>query len=105
MARNTQVAADHHAPPVTQTLARFVAEHPSRGWSDTVDREAHRTFINWVGCAVGAAHHETAQAALGAIQLLQPAAQASLLGRRERVDMASAALINSQYTDHSYPAD
>ena len=25
MARNTQVAADHHAPPVTQTLAAFVA--------------------------------------------------------------------------------
>ena len=30
MARNTQVAADHDAPPVTQILARFVAEHPSR---------------------------------------------------------------------------
>ena len=26
MARNTQVAADHHAPPVTQIPARFVAE-------------------------------------------------------------------------------
>ena len=25
MARNTQVAADHHAPPVTRTLAEFVA--------------------------------------------------------------------------------
>jgi 2-methylcitrate dehydratase PrpD len=104
MARNTQVAADHHAPPVTQTLARFVAEHPSRGWSDTVDREAHRTFINWVGCAVGAAHHETAQAALGAIQLLQPAAQASLLGRRERVDMASAALLNG-ISSHTFDFD
>jgi 2-methylcitrate dehydratase PrpD len=55
MARNTQVAADHNAPPVTQILARFVATHPSRGWSDAVDHEAHRTFFKWLGCAVGAA--------------------------------------------------
>ena len=104
MARNTQVAADHHAPPVTQTLAAFVANHPSRGWSDAVDHEAHRTFMNWVGCAVGAAHHETAAAALGAVQALQPAAQASVLGRSERVDMASAALING-ISSHTFDFD
>ena len=104
MARNTQVAADHHAPPVTQTLADFVARHPSRGWSDAVDHEAHRTFMNWVGCAVGAAHHQTALAALGAVQALQPAAQASLLGRSERVDMASAALLNG-IRSHTFDFD
>ena len=35
----------------------FVATHPSRGWSDGVEREAHRTLLNWVGCAIGASHH------------------------------------------------
>jgi len=104
MARNTQVAADHHAPPVTQLLAQFVATHPSRGWSDAVDHEAHRTFMNWVGCAVGAAHHDTAQAALGAVQVLQPAPQATVLGRRERVDIASAALING-ISSHTFDFD
>jgi 2-methylcitrate dehydratase PrpD len=104
MARNTQVAADHDAPPVTAILARFVAEHASRGWSDAVDHEAHRTWLNWVGCAVGAAHHETAQAALGAVQALQPAPQATLLGRRERVDVASAALING-IASHTFDFD
>lgn len=104
MARNTQVAADHNAPPVTQTLAAFVANHPSRGWNDAVDHEAHRTFMNWVGCAVGAAHHETAAAALGAVQALQPAPQASVLGRRERVDMASAALVNG-ISSHTFDFD
>jgi 2-methylcitrate dehydratase PrpD len=104
MARNTQVAADHHAPPVTQTLAAFVAHHPSRGWSDAVDHEAHRTFMNWVGCAVGAAHHDTAQAALRAVQALQPSAQASVLGRSERVDMASAALLNG-ISSHTFDFD
>jgi 2-methylcitrate dehydratase PrpD len=104
MARNTHVPADHNAPPVTQTLARYVATHPSRGWSDAVDHEAHRTFLNWLGCAVGAAQHESAHAALAAVQLLQPAPQASVLGRAEEVDMASAALING-ITSHTFDFD
>ena len=107
MARNTQVAADHNAPPVTQILADFVATHPGfavGGWSAEVDHEAHRTFLNWFGCAVGAARHEAADAALAAVQMLQPAAQASLLGRPERVDMASAALING-ITSHTFDFD
>ena len=104
MARNTQVAADHNAPPITRTLARFVATHPSRGWSDAVDHEAHRTFLNWAGCAVGAAEHEAARAALAAVAMLQPAPQATVLGRRERVDMASAALVNG-ITSHTFDFD
>jgi 2-methylcitrate dehydratase PrpD len=104
MARNTQVPADHNAPPVTQILAEHVARHPSRGWSDAVDHEAHRTFLNWLGCAVGAAHHDSAHAALAAVNMLQPAAQASVLGRKEQVDMASAALING-ITSHTFDFD
>jgi 2-methylcitrate dehydratase PrpD len=104
MARNTQVIADHNAPAVTQMLARYVATHPSRGWSDVVDHEAHRTFLNWLGCAIGAAQHESAHAALAAVNLLQPAAQASVLGRAEQVDMASAALVNG-ITSHTFDFD
>ena len=94
MARNTQVPADHNAPPITQVLARFVATHPSRGWSDAVDHEAHRTLLNWLGCAIGATHHEAVDAMLTAIDVLQPAEQATVLGRTQRVDIASAALVN-----------
>jgi len=104
MARNTQVQADHNAPAVTQILANFVANHPSRGWSDQVDHEAHRTFLNWLGCAVGAARHEAPQAALDAVNMLKPAAQATLAGRSERVDMASAALING-ISSHTFDFD
>jgi 2-methylcitrate dehydratase PrpD len=104
MATNTTVQADHHAPAITQILARFVATHPSRGWSDAVDHEAHRTFMNWLGCAVGAAHHEAVEATLKAVQCLQPAPQALLAGRHERVDMASAALING-ISSHTFDFD
>ncbi len=104
MARNTQVAADHNAPPITQILAQFVATHPSRGWSDAVDHEAHRTFLNWLGCAVGAAQHEAADAALAAVRMLEPAPQATVLGRKDRVDMANAALVNG-ITSHTFDFD
>jgi len=104
MARNTQVKADTNAPPITQILAKFVATHPSRGWSDAVDHEAHRTFLNWVGCAIGAARHESAEATLGGVKMLQPAPQSSVLGRTEKVDMASAALVNG-VTSHTFDFD
>ena len=104
MARNTQIAADLNAPPITRMLAKFVATHTSRGWSDAVDREAVRTLLNWLGCAVGAAHHESVVSALAAVRMLQPAPQASVLGRGEKVDMASAALLNG-ISSHTFDFD
>jgi 2-methylcitrate dehydratase PrpD len=104
MARNTQVPADHDAPPVTRQLARFVATHPSRGWNEAVEHEAHRTLLNWLGCAIGASRHEAANAVLAAVEALQPAPQATVLGRDKRVDMASAALVNG-ITSHIFDFD
>ena len=104
MARNQTVLADAHAPAVTEVLARFVTDHPSRGWPDAVEAEAHRTFANWVGCAIGPSGHETVLAALAAVQTLQPAPQASLLGRKDKVDIASAALVNG-ISSHTWDFD
>ncbi|HQR11670.1 MAG TPA: MmgE/PrpD family protein [Casimicrobiaceae bacterium] len=104
MAHNTTVIADHNAPPVTRLLAEFASTHPSRGWNDAVEREAHRTLMNWVGCAIGASRHPTLEAALAAVTELAPSSQASLLGRQERVDMASAALLNG-ISSHTFDFD
>ena len=104
MTLNATVKADAHAPAITEQLARFAATHPSRGWSAAVDAEAHRTFANWAGCAIGPSGHETVDAALAAVQELQPAAQASLRGRSEKVDIASAALING-ISSHTWDFD
>jgi 2-methylcitrate dehydratase PrpD len=104
MAHNTQVAADADAPAVTRILAEFVANHPAQGFSAAVLHEAHRTFLNWVGCAIGGARHPTTDAALAAVQELAPASQATLLGRSERVDIASAALLNG-ISSHTFDFD
>ena len=69
-----------------------------------MDHEAHRTFFNWFGCAVGAAHHEAADATLRALAVMQPAPQATVLGRRERIDIAGAALVNG-ITSHTFDFD
>ncbi|MDQ6923534.1 MAG: MmgE/PrpD family protein [Pseudomonadota bacterium] len=104
MAHNTQVSADAHAPPVTQMLADFVTKHPSQGWDASVDKEAHRTLLNWAGCAIGASRHPTVKAALAAVMELAPTAQATILGRVEQVDVASAALLNG-ITSHTFDFD
>src|SRR5207237_7311538 len=102
MAHDTK--ADLDAPPVPQILARSVATHPSRGWSDAVEHEAIRTFLNWVGCAIGGARHQAAETALAAVRMLESAPQASILGRADKADMASAALVNG-ITSHVFDFD
>jgi 2-methylcitrate dehydratase PrpD len=104
MARNTNVAAQADAPPVTRILAEFVAQHPAGGFPPAVVHEAQRTFQNWLGCAIGAARHPTLTAALAAVAELAPAPQAAVLGRSERVDMASAALLNG-ISSHTFDFD
>jgi 2-methylcitrate dehydratase PrpD len=104
MARNTTVKADQNAPAITELLAKFVVNHPSKGWDDNVEREAHRTFANWFGCAIGPSQHETVQAALAAVSELSPAPQAAILGRKERVDIANAAMING-ISSHTFDFD
>jgi len=104
MAHNTTVAADTAAPPVTRILAEFVVGHASRGWDAAIDHEALRTIENWAGCAIGAAQHPTLVAALAAVAELEPAPQATVLGRDERVDVANAALLNG-ISSHTFDFD
>ncbi len=86
--------AAHGLPPITQILADFVSSHPSRGWSDAVEHEAHRTFLNWLGCAIGASGHPALAMALAAMHDFEPTGQSTVLGLGARMDMGSAALLN-----------
>ncbi len=79
---------------VTQILATYVAEAAPEALPEAARKEAARTFLNWVGCAVGGARHETVDIALAALAPFSGPAQASVLGRSERLDALHAALIN-----------
>jgi 2-methylcitrate dehydratase PrpD len=78
----------------TKALAAYVAEAKPDSLPPLVHKEAARTFLNWVGCAIGGAQHETVNIALAALSPFSGPAQASVLGRSEQLDALHAALIN-----------
>ncbi len=79
---------------ITQILARYVAESNFEDIPQPVREEAIRTFLNWLGCAVGGSHHETLDIAIAALAPFSGPAQASILGRNEKFDILHAALLN-----------
>lgn len=85
---------DDVSTDVTRTLARYLVTSRPEDLPDAVRREARRTFVNWVGCAVGGSPHETLDIAVAALLPFGGPDQATILGRRERTDILSAALLN-----------
>ncbi|HET9596418.1 MAG TPA: MmgE/PrpD family protein [Anaeromyxobacteraceae bacterium] len=85
------------APPargVTRTLARFVVNGRYEDLPARVRKEAVRTLLNYVGVAVGGSRTEATELAVAALSPFSGPAQASLFGRRERLDVMNAAFVN-----------
>jgi len=98
-APDTRVADD-----VTRRLARYVVTARAADLPEPVRTEARRTFLNWVGCAVGGSRHPTVDIALAALAPFAGPPQASVLGRGERLDVLHAALMNG-ISSHVYDYD
>ncbi|MCL1629989.1 MULTISPECIES: MmgE/PrpD family protein [Roseinatronobacter] len=91
--------SEHHATPsgtpdVTNQLAEWIVGLNGADIPAEVRQEGLRTFVNWVGCAVGGARHETVDCALRALMPFSGGKTATILGRPERIDTLHAALIN-----------
>ena len=82
------------APKVTAELADWIVGFDPSAIPAEVRQEGVRTFVNWVGCAVGGARHETADRALAAVSPFSGPRNATVLGRSERLDALYAALLN-----------
>ena len=89
---------------VTRTLARFLVNHRYADVPEKVRHEAARSFLNWVGCAVGASRHETVENALAALSEFSGPREATVLGRGDRLDIMLAALMNGT-TSHTFDFD
>ena len=79
---------------ITRTLARRLVKSRYDDIPDAVRHEAARALLNWLGCAIGAARHETVECAVAALRPCSGPPQAGVFGRRERFDVLHAALIN-----------
>jgi 2-methylcitrate dehydratase PrpD len=89
---------------VTRTLAKFIVGHRYGDIPEKVRHEAARSFLNWVGCAVGASRHETVGRALAALSEFSGPREATVLGRGDRLDIMLAALMNGT-TSHTFDFD
>ena len=78
----------------TRILADFLATTRWDSMAPGLRHEAVRSFVNWLGCAVGGAPHPGTQAALRATLPLQGAPVATLLGLKRQSDLMTAALVN-----------
>ena len=79
---------------ITRHLARYVINSQFNQIPEAARREATRSLVNWVGCAVGGSRHEAVERALAALADFSALPQATVLGRRERLDLLHATLVN-----------
>src|SRR3954465_14332430 len=79
---------------VTQILARYLTAARFEDLPANVRHQGARSFLNWMGVAVGGSRHPTVAKTIAALSPFFGKAEASLMGRRERADILNAALIN-----------
>jgi 2-methylcitrate dehydratase PrpD len=91
---NAQSANATEATDVTRKLARYIVSAKPQDLTSAVRKEARRTLLNWMGCALGGSRHETVENALAALAPFSGPSKATILGRKERLDALHAAMIN-----------
>ena len=82
------------AKDVTKKLAHYVVAAKPGDIPAGIRKEATRTLLNWVGVAVGGSRHETVDIAISALKPFSGPEQATVLGRKDRMDVLHAAMIN-----------
>ncbi len=78
----------------TAILANYIAGAKSNDLPADVQHQAKRTFLNFIGCAVGGARDDSVNAAARALARFSGPASATVLGRGERHDPLLATLLN-----------
>jgi len=77
----------------TKLLAQYIAASRFEALPANVVREAIRSLVNWTGCAIGGANHESVDIALASLAPFAGPPQSALPGRSERTDCLLAALL------------
>jgi 2-methylcitrate dehydratase PrpD len=80
------------APPVTRDLAAFAVRKVQDGITDRTRREAVRTFVNWLGCAIGGARHPAVDIALDTLAPFAGPAAFTVPGRERKTDLFGSTL-------------
>src|ERR1700691_1436286 len=84
-----------HNPGVTERLARFVVETRLGDLPKDVVHQAKRSLMNLFAVALTGCRTETFETLLQTLTAFSGGKQATLIGRRERIDALSAAFLNA----------
>ncbi|MEY4652565.1 MAG: hypothetical protein RI884_1146 [Pseudomonadota bacterium] len=79
----------------TQALARWVVDSQWHAIDDRARAAARRSWLNWFGCALGGASDPALDRVALALQEMGCSGTSPVIGRRERTDPASAALLHA----------
>jgi 2-methylcitrate dehydratase PrpD len=82
------------ARAITHELAAFAVHSHFTALPEKVRTETARAFLNWMGCVLGGCREPPVEIAVAAVGETGAAPQASIIGHRERTDVASAAFVN-----------
>jgi 2-methylcitrate dehydratase PrpD len=88
----------------TQTLASYIIDSRIDSVPQDVRHEARRAILNYVGCALGGSVDTAVDRAIQALGPFFGKADASVLGRSERMDPLHASLMNG-ISSHVYDYD
>jgi len=86
--------SEHHTAAITQELSRFVLETSLSDISTETKHAASRAFVNIIGCMLSGSQHELVDVTARALLPFGGTPASSLVGRPEKTDMLTAALIN-----------
>jgi 2-methylcitrate dehydratase PrpD len=78
----------------TARLARFIAASSWADVPDSVRHDAKRSLLNWLGCAIGGSNAPSVELAIESLAAFSGPAQATVINRGHRFDVATAAVIN-----------
>jgi 2-methylcitrate dehydratase PrpD len=84
-----------HNPGITERLAKFVVD---TSWDDVSPQAAHqakRSLMNFFAVALTGCRDATFETALQSLAAFSGGRQATLIGRRERIDALNAAFLNA----------
>lgn len=95
---------DDLSRPKTDILARWISGSEILNSDAFIRNEVLRTFVNWMGCAIGGANHPLVVQTISVLGKFSNANCATIFGHPEKTDYFSAALINA-FSSHIHDFD
>ncbi|WP_059104355.1 MmgE/PrpD family protein [Shouchella shacheensis] len=89
---------------ITNQLVKNILDTKLEDIPENVKQHGQKSFLNWLGVAIGAAHHPSVDIVLGLKEELKWAEDVSILGRKEKSDLLTATLINGM-SSHIFDFD